>query len=154
MVASAWIGDALDGAVARFTDTESLSGAWLDFVGDRLCITTLCLVLTRVADLGTAPLLFAVHYLTLDAIVTTAFRYFDIGSPNYFFLVDELMFRSNWSIPAKLLSQAPLALLLVGSSGRLYLLSMALIIVWKGLMVARLHILRRRHGQNATAGIE
>lgn len=97
-----WIGDIADGLLARVTGTETRTGAVLDVLADRLCV---CVVVVSYVTLHPDAVLPAAVFLTqfvlVDAYLTLAFRNFSLLSPNYFHLVDALVYRLNWSPPAK-----------------------------------------------------
>jgi CDP-diacylglycerol--glycerol-3-phosphate 3-phosphatidyltransferase len=56
--------------------------------------------------------LFAVNFMVVDAFLSLAFLAWPLLSPNYFFLVDRLIWRWNWSKPAKVVNSALVAILL------------------------------------------
>lgn len=97
-----WIGDIADGLIARLTHRETRTGAVLDVLADRLSV---CLVVTTYVAAHPATVLpaavFLVQFVVLDAYLTLAFTRWSLLSPNYFGLVDALVYRLNWSPPAK-----------------------------------------------------
>lgn len=101
-LASYWLGDLADGALARATRTETRTGAVLDILADRLSV---CLVV--IAFLAEHPeavlpaLIFLPQFVVLDAYLSLAFLNWSLLSPNYFGLVDRRVYLWNWSPIAK-----------------------------------------------------
>lgn len=123
--ATYYIGDSLDGLVARLTNTETRLGAVHDIISDRLCTAVLAANLILMEPhLWPAVLIFLVNFMVLDCVLSLSFLLWDIVSPNYFFVVDRQVFAWNWSHPAKAINNLgvivavlsgslPLALLIV-----------------------------------------
>ena len=113
-----WIGDIVDGLLARLTHQETRTGAVLDVLADRLSI---CLVVVSYVTLHPPAVLpaavFLLQFVVLDAYLTLAFARWSLLSPNYFALVDPAVHRLNWSPPAKAANTAAVVLvvLLTGS---------------------------------------
>lgn len=130
-----WIGDMLDGLVARLSRSETRTGALLDVLADRLSV---CLVVTTYvaahpeAVLPAAVFLF--QFVVLDAYLTLAFSRWSLLSPNYFALVDRTVHRWNWSPPAKAANTGAVVLvvLLTGSMVAATALAIAVLAVKVG----------------------
>ena len=114
--ATYWIGDTLDGAVARMLDQETRAGAVFDIISDRAC-TSLCLAALLMFEPGMAvPLaIFLVQFMVLDTMLSLSFLMWPLVSPNYFARVDRLVYRWNWSPPAKVLNTSAVVLLVLVS---------------------------------------
>ena len=98
-----WVGDILDGAVARWRRHETRRGGVLDVVSDRACTSVLAAGFLAVRPEAAVPLgVFLVQFMVLDCMLTLAFLHWPIVSPNYFWVVDRRVWRLNWSSPAKL----------------------------------------------------
>jgi phosphatidylglycerophosphate synthase len=116
-----WVGDIADGLLARLTQRETRTGAVLDMLADRLSV---CLVVVSYVSLhpsASAALPAAVflgQFVVLDAYLTLAFARWSLLSPNYFGLVDAVVYRLNWSPPAKATNTGAVVLvwLLTGSA--------------------------------------
>lgn len=101
-LASYWAGDVADGALARWTRTETRTGAVLDVLADRLSVCLVVIVYLSGHPAAVLPAaVFLVEFVVLDAYLTLAFLNWPLLSPNYFYLVDQRIHRWNWSIPAK-----------------------------------------------------
>ena len=97
-----WVGDVLDGAVARWLRQETRQGAVFDVVSDRACTGVLAAGFLAARPQAAVPLaVFLVEFMVLDCLLTLAFLHWPIVSPNYFWAVDRTVWRLNWSPPAK-----------------------------------------------------
>lgn len=108
-----WVGDMLDGYLARRLGQETKPGAVLDIICDRACsaICACCIVMLA-PETWLAILPFLLSFLMVDTMLSLSFLYWDIKSPNYFGSVDKRVWRLNWSPPAKALNTAGLVLAL------------------------------------------
>lgn len=135
-----WIADILDGVVARLTGTETRTGAVLDVLADRLAVTLVVLTYVTAHPGAVLPAgVFLLQFVLVDAYLTMSFRNWSLLSPNYFALVDPVVFRLNWSPPAKATNTAAVVLvvLLTGSIAGATLLAAAVLVV-KTYSLARL----------------
>lgn len=111
-----WIGDMLDGWSARRLGQETRIGAVFDIISDRAC-TSLCaaaLLMLR-PDMAVPLGIFLVQFMVIDCLLSLAFLYWPIVSPNYFYEVHRGVYRWNWSPPAKALNTAGLVVLVLFS---------------------------------------
>ncbi|MFT4299559.1 MAG: CDP-alcohol phosphatidyltransferase family protein [Aeromicrobium sp.] len=120
-----YLGDSADGLAARLLGQETRAGAVHDILSDRLC-TALCaanLMLLQ-PDLAVPIAVFLLNFMVVDCLLSLSFLLWPIVSPNYFFVVDPVVYRYNWSHPAKALNNIGIVVaVLVGS------LPLALVIV-------------------------
>ncbi|MDF1704077.1 MAG: CDP-alcohol phosphatidyltransferase family protein [Aeromicrobium sp.] len=120
-----YLGDSADGLAARLLGQETRAGAVHDILSDRLC-TAVCaanLILLQ-PDLAVPVGIFLLNFMVLDCLLSLSFLLWPIVSPNYFAVVDDLVYRLNWSHPAKALNNIGIiAAVVVGS------LPLALVIV-------------------------
>jgi CDP-diacylglycerol--glycerol-3-phosphate 3-phosphatidyltransferase len=97
-----WVGDVLDGCAARKLDQETRLGAVFDIISDRVCCCILVCVLTALRpEMWPALGIFLLQFMVLDCILSLTFLRWPVKSPNYFYLVDDRIWRYNWSPPAK-----------------------------------------------------
>ena len=97
-----WLGDSLDGLLARRLDQETRAGGVHDIVSDRACTGVLAAgLLVLQPDLWPAIVIFLINFMVLDTLVSLSFLLWPIVSPNYFGQVDARVHRYNWSHPAK-----------------------------------------------------
>ena len=109
-----WIGDSLDGQVARRMRHETRIGAVLDIMSDRFCAAAFYLGLAWLHPEFTVPvLIYLAEFMVVDCFLSIAFLAWRIRSPNYFWVVDRTVYRYNWSHPAKAVNSALFAVLLL-----------------------------------------
>ncbi len=110
--------DFLDGLVARARRNETVIGAQLDGYADRLA-ALFVVVGTVVTHNGLATVIASsivwLQYGIVDLLITNQFLRFGLWSPDHFYVIDEGVWRKNWSPEAKLASTASIAMLAVGS---------------------------------------
>ncbi|MCH7229575.1 CDP-alcohol phosphatidyltransferase family protein [Glycomyces sp. L485] len=122
-----WIGDILDGLFARLLDQETRAGAVLDIVADRGC-TSMCAAALLVLrpDMALPLAIFLVQFMVLDCMLSLAFLYWPVVSPNYFYEIHRGVHRWNWSPPAKALNTGGLVVLVLLSPSPLWPAAFAL----------------------------
>lgn len=109
-----WVGDMVDGAVARLTDHETRIGAVLDILSDRFCAAAFYVGLAWLEPELWLPIaIYLAEFMVVDAFISLAFLAWPLVSPNYFYLVDRTLWRWNWSKPGKAVNSAAFAVLLV-----------------------------------------
>ena len=113
--AAYWLGDSLDGGVARYRKEETVSGAVFDIVCDRACAFFLAgAFLASYPDVLGPLAIFLFQFGVLDTMLSLSFLLWPgIISPNYFYRVDRLIWRWNWSHPAKAVNTGAVVLSLV-----------------------------------------
>lgn len=113
-----WLGDMLDGWLARRLDQETRIGAVLDIVSDRACCGMLIGGLAVLQpQMWPALALYFSQFMVLDCALSLSFLSWPLLSPNYFYRVDRAVWRLNWSPPAKAINTV--AVVLAVASGRL-----------------------------------
>lgn len=111
-----WIGDSLDGQVARRMHHETRIGAVLDIMSDRFCAAAFYLGLAWLHPEFTVPvLIYLAEFMVVDCFLSIAFLGWRIRSPNYFYVVDRTVYRYNWTHPAKAVNSALFAVLLLAT---------------------------------------
>lgn len=109
-----WVGDMLDGAWARWRDCETRVGAVLDIFSDRLNAGAFYVGLAWLEpDLSPAIFVYLAEFMVVDCFLSIAFLAWPVRSPNYFFVVDRVIWLWNWSKPAKAVNSALFAVLLL-----------------------------------------
>jgi len=109
-----WVGDSLDGQVARRMHHETRIGAVLDIMSDRFCSAAFYFGLAWLHPEFTVPvLIYLAEFMVIDCFLSIAFLGWRIRSPNYFYVVDRTVYRYNWSHPAKAVNSALFAVLLL-----------------------------------------
>ena len=109
-----WIGDMLDGYVARLRGCETRIGACLDILCDRFCAAAFYLGLMWLKpEVSPAVLVYLAEFMVVDCYLSLAFLAWPIRSPNYFFVVDRPLWLWNWSKPGKAVNSSLFAVLLL-----------------------------------------
>ena len=121
-----WVGDMLDGFVARRLGCETRTGAALDILCDRLCAAAFYLgVMWLEPSYAPAVLVYLGQFMVLDCFLSLAFLAWPLRSPNYFYVVDRPLWLWNWSKPGKAANSSLFAVLLLATGW-----------VWLGLAIA------------------
>src|SRR4051812_46756837 len=109
-----WLGDMLDGFVARVRGCETRIGAVLDILSDRFCAASFYLGLMWLHHEFAVPvLLYLAEFMVVDCFLSLAFLAWPIRSPNYFYVVDRTLWLWNWSKPGKAVNSSLFAVLLL-----------------------------------------
>lgn len=109
-----WLGDMLDGAVARLRDCETRIGAVMDIACDRLCAGAFYFGLAWLRPEFVLPIfVYLGEFMVVDLFLSLAFLAWPVRSPNYFYVVDRSIWAWNWSKPAKAANSAIFAVLLL-----------------------------------------
>jgi CDP-diacylglycerol--glycerol-3-phosphate 3-phosphatidyltransferase len=83
-------------------------------LSDRLSAAAFYLGLTwLMPDLAWPVMVYLVEFMVVDCFLSLAFLAWPIRSPNYFYVVDQRIYRWNWSKPAKAVNSALFAVLLL-----------------------------------------
>ena len=137
-----WVGDILDGWCARRLDQETRLGAVLDIVSDRACTSVLCVgLVAHVPGVLSLAVVFLLSFMVLDTMLSLAFLCWPVKSPNDFHLVDDLVWRLNWSPLAKAANTAGVVVaILLGAYalGLLLAVVVAAVKVWSATRVVAL----------------
>jgi CDP-diacylglycerol--glycerol-3-phosphate 3-phosphatidyltransferase len=109
-----WVGDMLDGFVARLLGCETRIGAALDILCDRFCAAAFYIGLMWLEpEFAPAILVYLAEFMVVDCFLSLAFLAWPIRSPNYFFVVDRPLWLWNWSKPGKAVNSSLFAVLLL-----------------------------------------
>lgn len=109
-----WVGDMLDGLVARVRGCETRIGAVLDILCDRFCAAAFYLGLMWLQPEFAAPvLIYLAEFMVVDCFLSLAFLAWPVRSPNYFYVVDRPLWLWNWSKPGKAVNSAIFAVILL-----------------------------------------
>ena len=109
-----WVGDVLDGMVARAFACETRIGAVLDILCDRFCAAAFYLGLVWLQPEHALPVMvYLAEFMVVDCFLSMAFLAWPLRSPNYFYAVDRTIWLWNWSKPAKAANSAIFAVLLL-----------------------------------------
>jgi CDP-diacylglycerol--glycerol-3-phosphate 3-phosphatidyltransferase len=121
-----WVGDSMDGWVARIRDCETRTGAVMDILSDRLCAAAFYVGLAWLEPhLAPAIFVYLAEFMVVDCFISMGFLAWPITSPNYFYVVDRKLWLWNWSKPGKATNSALFAVLLLVTHN-----------MWLGLVIA------------------
>jgi CDP-diacylglycerol--glycerol-3-phosphate 3-phosphatidyltransferase len=121
-----WVGDMLDGFVARVRGCETRIGAVLDILCDRFCAASFYLGLAWLSPEFVLPIMiYLAEFMVIDCFLSLAFLAWPIRSPNYFYVVDRPLWLWNWSKPGKAVNSSMFAVLLLVTEQ-----------VWLGVLIA------------------
>jgi CDP-diacylglycerol--glycerol-3-phosphate 3-phosphatidyltransferase len=106
--------DNLDGYLARALNQETLLGAQMDILSDRICFAFFYMnYLTIYPELTLVIVLFLVNFMVLDHYLSNQFMRWPIISPNYFYKVDQTIWRLNWSPLGKICNTGIVTILMI-----------------------------------------
>jgi CDP-alcohol phosphatidyltransferase len=109
-----WLGDMLDGAVARLLRQETRVGAVFDIVADRACASLCAAALVTLEPSMALPIgIFLAQFMVLDCGLSLTFLRWPLLSPNYFGTVHRAVYLWNWSPVAKALNTGALVVLVL-----------------------------------------
>lgn len=109
-----WVGDMLDGGVARLLGCETRIGAALDILSDRFCAAAFYLGLMWLEpEFAPAVLIYLAEFMVVDCFLSLAYLAWPVRSPNYFFVIDRQLWLWNWSKAGKAVNSAAFAVLLL-----------------------------------------
>ena len=109
-----WVGDTLDGEIARWRNCETRIGAVIDMLSDRLNCAGFYLGLAWLDPIMAYPVsVYLFEFMVIDAFLSLAFVAWPIRSPNYFYAVDRRIWLWNWSRTGKAANSGLFAILLL-----------------------------------------
>lgn len=109
-----WIVDFIDGLVARKFKQETLLGAELDIIADRLEVILFYAIFLHFRPEVILPAaLYLIDYAFIDFYLSYQFIKFDIISPNYFDKVDRRVYLLNYSPAGKFSNSSVVTLSLI-----------------------------------------
>lgn len=150
-----WLLDNVDGFLARKLDQETIFGAQFDILSDRLSFAFFYMnYLTFHRDLTVVIVLFMVNFILLDHYLSIQFLRLPLISPNYFYEVDPVVWRLNWSPPGKFCNSGLVTILMIGT-GRvalplICLVGLLLVKVYSGV---RMHSLSKMSSEHVLPGV-
>ena len=125
-----WVGDSLDGQIARMFDCETRTGAVLDILSDRLCAAAFYIGLAWLdPSLSPAIFVYLAEFMVVDGFLSICFLAWPITSPNYFYVIDRRLWLLNWSHPGKAVNSGLFAILLLVTGWMWVGLAIALVLL-------------------------
>ncbi len=109
-----WLGDVLDGALARKARQETVLGAEIDIIADRVEILFFYVNFLHFhPGVAVAAAVYVLDFAFVDFYLSNQFLKFDLISPNYFGRVDRRVFLLNFSPGGKFVNSTVVTLLLI-----------------------------------------
>lgn len=135
-----WVGDILDGWLARRLDQETRIGAVADILCDRLSAVPFYVGLVWLDGAFAMPVgVYVVEFLIVDLLLSLAFLAWPLVGPNYFYLVDHRIWVLNWSPLGKTINSAAFIAILLLTRDAVLATAFALaLLTLKCLSMARL----------------
>ncbi len=109
-----WIADFIDGYYARKFKQETILGAEIDIIADRFEILFFYVIFLHFRPHLFLPAsLYLIDYAFIDFYLSYQFVKFDIISPNYFYKVDKIVYKLNYSPGGKFSNSSVVTLTLI-----------------------------------------
>lgn len=109
-----WLGDVLDGFYARRLKQETILGAEIDIIADRIEILFFYVnFLFFNPELFLPVLIYIIDFVFVDFYLSFQFIKYDIISPNYFYKVDQKVYKLNFSPAGKFCNSTVVTLILI-----------------------------------------
>ncbi len=150
-----WTGDVLDGWCARTFKQETILGAEVDIIADRVEIFFFFVNFVHFhPGLWLPVLVYALDFAFVDYYLSYQFVKFDIISVNYFYRVEPLVYRLNFSPPAKFINSTCVLLILIFAP-KLWGAALAIAVIligvkiFSGRRLLRIHASRSRPSGSA-----
>jgi CDP-diacylglycerol--glycerol-3-phosphate 3-phosphatidyltransferase len=109
-----WAGDVLDGKLARWSKQETILGAEIDLIADRIETLFFYVNFLRFEPTLFLPVtVYLLDFAFVDFYLGYQFLKYDIISPDYFYKVDRTVYRLNFSTLGKLCNSTVVTLTLI-----------------------------------------
>ena len=109
-----WLGDVLDGALARKARQETVLGAEIDIIADRVEVLFFYVNFLHFhPGVAVAAAVYVLDFAFVDFYLSYQFIKFDLISPNYFGRVDRRVYLLNYSPGGKFMNSTVVTLLLI-----------------------------------------
>ena len=109
-----WLGDMLDGFWARKFKQETILGAEIDIIADRIETLFFYVIFLQFRPWLYFPVaVYIIDFAFVDFYLSYQFLKFDIISPNYFYKVDRTVYLLNFSPVGKFCNSAVVTLILI-----------------------------------------
>lgn len=140
-----WLGDVLDGTYARKFKQETILGAEIDIIADR--VETLFFYVNFLhfrPNLFLPAAVYLIDFAFIDFYLSYQFLKYDIISPNYFYKVDKTVYSLNFSPLGKLANSTVVTLILIFfPQAQILATFFALGLI--GIKIFSIHLLYKKH---------
>jgi len=140
-----WLGDFSDGYYARLFRQETVLGAEIDIIADRVETLFFFLNFLHVRPWLFLPVtLYLIDFAFVDFYLSNQFRAFGLISPNYFYEVDRRVYRWNFSPAGKFANSTVVTLALIFLPAGWWWCPAILACILIGIKLCSIDILRRK----------
>ncbi len=109
-----WLGDVLDGFYARKFKQETILGAEIDIIADRVEILFFYVIFLFFRPYLFLPIvIYIIDFAFIDFYLSYQFKKYNIISPNYFYKVDRTVYLLNYSPGGKFCNSTVVTLILI-----------------------------------------
>lgn len=109
-----WVGDVADGFCARFFKQETILGAIIDIIADRVEILFFYINFLFFRPYLFLPVvIYLLNFAFIDFYLSGQFLKFGLISPNYFYKVDRKVYLLNYSPAGKFINSTVVTLILI-----------------------------------------
>jgi CDP-diacylglycerol--glycerol-3-phosphate 3-phosphatidyltransferase len=139
-----WSGDVLDGMYARKLKQETILGAEIDIISDR--IETMFFHINYLffhPQLFLPIAIYLINFAFFDYYLSYQFLKYDIISPNYFYKVDKTVYRLNFSLVGKFCNSTVITLILIFLP-QLQIIAALFASILIGVKIFSIHLLNRK----------
>ncbi len=139
-----WFGDVLDGNYARIFKQETILGAEIDIIADR--VETLFFYINFLhfhPQLYLPAAIYLVDFAFVDFYLSYQFVKFDIISPNYFYKVDRTVHTLNYTNLAKFLNSTMVTLILIFLP-QFHIIATISACLLNGVKIFSIHLLKKK----------
>lgn len=140
-----WLGDVLDGTYARTFKQETILGAEIDIIADR--VETLFFYVNFLhfhPHLFTPVAIYLLDFAFVDFYLSYQFLKYDIISPNYFYKVDKTVYSLNFSPLGKFSNSTVVTLILIFLP-KLQILASIFALGLIGVKIFSIHLLNKKN---------
>jgi CDP-diacylglycerol--glycerol-3-phosphate 3-phosphatidyltransferase len=139
-----WFGDILDGFYARKFKQETILGAEMDIIADRVEILFFYVnFLLFNPNLFLPVVIYLVDFTFVDFYLSYQFIKYDIVSPNYFYKVDRTVYKLNFSPLGKFCNSTVVTLMLIFLP-QLWLAATVFALILNGVKIYSINLLTKR----------
>lgn len=139
-----WLGDVLDGLYARKFKQETILGAEIDIIADR--VETLFFYINFLhfhPELFLPGAIYVVNFAFVDFYLSYQFLKFDIISINYFYKVDRTVYKLNFSPVGKFCNSTVVTIILIFLP-QLKIIAAVFAVILIGVKSYSIHLLKKK----------
>jgi len=140
-----WLGDVSDGFYARRFKQETIFGAEIDIIADRIETMFFYVIFLFFRPYLFLPVsIYIIDFAFVDFYLSYQFLKYDIISPNYFYRVDPMVYKLNFSPVGKFCNSTVVTLILIFLP-KLKILATILAIMLIAVKIYSIHLLNKKN---------